>query len=195
VLPIPDAIVGDWNGSEAAPMPIEITDQVLPQFVNEAIVRWTKAATDAGSTPTRVDRVVKLMKTVTFNVADLSAGTLDLLRRQVQVKVLPRLGSKSIGMRKDRLFIDPTPNTDEEFTAVQGQVNTMQAVDARAMDRVDLLSVVEHELGHVLGLGDLGSSADDLMSANRSAGIRVKPGAQGHCQRVWGSSRGKGPQT
>jgi len=32
--------------------------------------------------------------------------------------------------------------------------------------------VVEHELGHVLGLSDLGSSTNDLMSRTLSEGVR-----------------------
>ena len=48
----------------------------------------------------------------------------------------------------------------------------MQAVDSRALDRMDLLTVVEHELGHVAGLGDLDSSLYDLMSSSLSKGIR-----------------------
>ena len=48
----------------------------------------------------------------------------------------------------------------------------MQAIDPRAVDRIDLLTVVEHELGHVAGLGDLDPSLCDLMSSSLSMGIR-----------------------
>ena len=37
---------------------------------------------------------------------------------------------------------------------------------------VNVLTVAEHELGHVLGLGDLDASVDDLMSGVLGAGIR-----------------------
>ena len=37
---------------------------------------------------------------------------------------------------------------------------------------MDLLTVVEHELGHVLGLNDLDASLNDLMSSTLSDGVR-----------------------
>jgi hypothetical protein len=42
---------------------------------------------------------------------------------------------------------------------------------------MDLLTVVEHELGHIAGLGDLDASLDDLMSASLGTGIRRKVSA------------------
>ena len=42
---------------------------------------------------------------------------------------------------------------------------------------MDLLTVVEHELGHVAGLGDLDPSLDDLMSSSLSKGIRRQASA------------------
>ena len=48
----------------------------------------------------------------------------------------------------------------------------LQAVDARAVDRMDLLTVVEHELGHAAGLRDLDPSLADLMSSSLGQGIR-----------------------
>ena len=58
-----------------------------------------------------------------------------------------------------------------EFTASSGATQ-LRAVDPRAIDRIDLLTVVEHELGHMLGLSDLASSANDLMSRTLSVGVR-----------------------
>jgi len=51
-------------------------------------------------------------------------------------------------------FVDSTPAVDEEFTGPHG-ADQLQAIDSRAVDRIDLLTVVEHELGHVVGLDDL----------------------------------------
>lgn len=41
--------------------------------------------------------------------------------------------------------------------------------------RVDLLTVLAHELGHVLGLPDLDAAADDLMAAKLEPGVRKLP--------------------
>ena len=46
------------------------------------------------------------------------------------------------------------------------------------MDRIDLLTVVEHELGHIVGLKDLDALTDDLMSGVLSIGVRRVPSHQ-----------------
>lgn len=46
-------------------------------------------------------------------------------------------------------FVDPTPQVDEEFAS-----NSLIATDASALGRVDLLTVVLHELFHRLGADD-----------------------------------------
>ena len=68
-------------------------------------------------------------------------------------------------------FVDPTPALDEEFTPSPSN-QQLRAIDPRAVDRIDLLTVVEHELGHVAGLGDLDASVDDLMSGLLGTGTR-----------------------
>ena len=45
-------------------------------------------------------------------------------------------------------------------------------MDPRALDRIDLLTVVEHELGHIAGLGDMDALADDVMNGVLGAGVR-----------------------
>jgi uncharacterized repeat protein (TIGR01451 family) len=72
-------------------------------------------------------------------------------------------------------FVDPTPASNTEFTQL-GSIGELQAVDPQAVDRIDLLTVVEHELGRVAGLDDLGSSATSLMSGSLGTGIRRIPG-------------------
>ena len=71
-------------------------------------------------------------------------------------------------------FVDPTPATDEEFTATP-IAKQLQAVDPRAVDHIDLLTVVEHELGHVAGYDDLDALANNLMSGTLGVGVRRNP--------------------
>ena len=73
-------------------------------------------------------------------------------------------------------FIDSTPAGDEEF-APSGSGSQLQAIDSQAVDHVDLLTVVENELGHAAGLGDPDSSATSLMSDMLPTGVRRLPGA------------------
>ena len=46
------------------------------------------------------------------------------------------------------------------------------------MDRIDLLGVVEHELGHIIGQKDLDVLTDDLMSGVLGVGVRRGPSYQ-----------------
>ena len=50
------------------------------------------------------------------------------------------------------------------------------ALDPKAVDRIDLLTVVEHELGHMLGLSDLDASVGSLMSGQLANGTRRAAG-------------------
>ena len=73
-------------------------------------------------------------------------------------------------------FVDPTPTMDEEFADL-GTERQMHAVAPQAVDRIDLLTVVEHELGHVAGLGDLDATLDVLMAGQLPTSVRRLPGA------------------
>jgi cyclophilin family peptidyl-prolyl cis-trans isomerase len=162
-------MAGDWNGftpplQAAGGMVTPTADttalsaSALQPLLTEAIARWAKAGLSASS--------LSVLNNVSVVIADLPGsylGTAD---------------GKTITIDADAAghgwFVDPTPTADEEFTSsADGQ--QLQAVDPRALDRIDLLSVVEHELGHVAGLGDIDALADSVMSATLDAGIRRVP--------------------
>ena len=69
-------------------------------------------------------------------------------------------------------FIDATPQTNEEFQILDGQ---LRALEEPAVDRIDLLTVLYHELGHVLGLADVDPEAGTLMGASLTPGVRREP--------------------
>ena len=63
-------------------------------------------------------------------------------------------------------------------TATSSSAGQLQAVDPRAVDRIDLLTVVEHELGHIIGLEDLNALTDDLMGDVVDIGVHRDPSHQ-----------------
>jgi hypothetical protein len=73
-------------------------------------------------------------------------------------------------------FIDPTPPVSEEF--VQTSATSFRApAESPAAGRVDLLTVLTHELGHILGSKDLdlSNSPDNLMAGILGPGQRRVP--------------------
>jgi hypothetical protein len=70
-------------------------------------------------------------------------------------------------------FIDPTPMNNGEFIAAGG--HQFKAISPQAVDHIDLLTVVEHELGHIAGLGDQTNGQPDLMDQTLGAGVRREP--------------------
>jgi hypothetical protein len=158
-------IAGDWNGSPSAlhvaggeaaarSSATSLTEAALQPLVQEAIARW--AATGISS-----QSLVSLSR-VNFVIADLSGSHLGLA------------DGNTIYVDRDAAgygwFLDATPGQDEEFSAGV-------AINPRAVDSVDLLTVVEHELGHILGHADLEATLDSLMSGVLSPGVRRGPAA------------------
>lgn len=120
-----------------------------------------------------------------FVAAGLPDAEADVLRRQVSVSV-GALEDHVLGLTTGLTiriddnaagwgwFIDPTPLQSEEFqrSAVDGVLSaTIDHADAR----VDLLTVVMHEIGHLLGLKADEAGDHDLMSEELIAGRRRLP--------------------
>jgi hypothetical protein len=134
-----------------------LTASQLDRITRAAITRLAAAGED-----------VSRLDSVSFRITNLdSQGVLGLA------------GSRSILIDDDGLghgwFIDPTPLSDEEFSP--GSATELTANSAASLGRVDLLTVVMHELGHILGHADLDSAHSDgaLMTGTISTGKRRLP--------------------
>lgn len=148
-----DYVVGDFlkprgGGDElraaaAAPAPVSGSlraDQVRP-LLAEALARWQAAGVDASA-----------LRGVDVRIADLGGLTLGKADGGIIW-----LDDNAAGWG---WFVDATPGQDSEFTTPgdQGEAG-----------RMDLLTVLEHETGHLLGLGHTESG---LMQDTLTAGTR-----------------------
>jgi hypothetical protein len=74
-------------------------------------------------------------------------------------------------------FIDPTPRDDEEFASRVAPTELRASEPGEVLGRMDLLSLVMHELGHVIGFDDLNvaSHPHELMAESLGLGVRRLP--------------------
>jgi hypothetical protein len=75
-------------------------------------------------------------------------------------------------------FMDPTPSTDSEFRTTGNAVVFKAVPSSQAAGHMDLLTVLEHELGHILGYPDVNPGtpgSDSLMTFTLGTGERRLP--------------------
>ncbi len=134
-----------------------LTGADLQPIVTDAIADWAGAGL--------ATEQLEALLAVEFIVTDLPGALLGLATTDAIYLDINAAGHS--------WFIDPTPGVNEEFQRTGGE---LRALDPQAVDRMDLLTVVSHELGHALGLEDLGSSSGSLMSGTLETGLRREPG-------------------
>jgi hypothetical protein len=145
------SIVATGETSTVAPL----TETELQPIVAAAIQRWQAAGATASQ--------VSAMEAVHFYVGSLPANELGTTVSQRSVYI--DATADGYGW-----FIDPSPQSDASFQ-LNSSDGQLHAVNPAAVDEIDLLTVVEHELGHVIGLADT-NTPDVLMSETLSAGVR-----------------------
>jgi hypothetical protein len=129
----------------SVPLAESLSISQLTPIVKEAVARWQMTGVHISS-----------LNHVEFVITDLSD---DLLGLAVGHTIWLDANAAGWGW-----FVDPTPSDDAEFVT---------AGDQGELDRMDLLSAVMHELGHVLGLEH---EEADVMRETLSTGTRTSLG-------------------
>jgi hypothetical protein len=112
-----------------AELDVLTAEEVRPLF-DEAVARWQTLLSDQAD--------VRRLQNATIQIMDLPGTTLGLATSTV---IWIDVDGAGHGW-----FVDSTPWDDSEFSP--------ETADASAAARVDLLTVLAHELGHQLGLAD-----------------------------------------
>ncbi|MEK6237974.1 MAG: hypothetical protein N2C14_24950, partial [Planctomycetales bacterium] len=152
-MPLTAAAGEDMTSDDAAPL----SDADAARLVDAAIDRLATAG--------YADAELAALRDLDVAVADLDGATLGLASGN---RILLDVDAAGHGW-----FLDDTPYFDEEFAATAD--GSLQAIDPEAADRIDLLTVAMHELGHQLGLEDLDPDLHELMAGALDLGVRKTP--------------------
>jgi hypothetical protein len=145
--PPPSPLSADRTGKGAEGNRLN-PEQVAPLFT-EAITRWQAAGLE-----------VSTFSGIEIRIADLPGATLGLASGQTIW-----LDDNAAGWG---WFVDPTPWDDAEFTTPG---------DPGEQGRMDLLTVLMHEIGHLLGQDH---ETDGLMAETLTASTRQVPAGDPH---------------
>ena len=139
-----------------------LREQDLVAIREEAVSRWTEAA---GADP----RVAHYLEQLVVTLSDLDGRALA-----TTFNATVRIDIDAAG---NGWFVDATPATDGEFARPGPAGSLLADADSEAYAKYDLLTVVMHEIGHVLGLADI-NQPGGLMNRQLSGGTRAAVAAE-----------------
>jgi hypothetical protein len=135
-----------------------LTQAQLDPIVAAAIARWSAAI--GGS-------LAGYLQGVVFVVGSISGQALAQTIGRVVV-----IDADAAGWG---WFVDATPADDREFGGAGSDGTARAPQSSAAYGRMDLLTVVMHEIGHLLGFEHGDAAAGALMQASLEAGVRKLP--------------------
>jgi len=141
----PEHLLGEEIDAQGT---VPLTEREIRPLFNEAINRWAAV--------TGMNEVAQRLRSVHVQVLDLPGTLLGIAATTVIF-----LDANGAG---HGWFLDPTPKDNSEFAS--------GVVDSPAADHVDLLTVLVHEMGHLLGLDD-DSGADPYTGSVRADTLPV----------------------
>ena len=164
-------MIGNWASaaplmaaSESATAEADVaplTADAMAPVVQTAINNWSSAV------PLTTEQI-KTLRELNICVADLPGARLG--------QAFGTTITLDINAAGHGWFVDTTPWDNVEFTPYNSTRDLTALPGSSARNRMDLLTAVMHELGHVLGLEDLDPLADSVMSSKLEQGLRRGPG-------------------
>ena len=133
--------------------PVPLAQQDLQAMTDAAVQRWlVSGLLDAGQ--------IARIEAIDFQIADLSGATLGLTTADT---IYIDVDAAGYGW-----YVDPTPSNDTEFRSTRSGA-LVAGFYSDASDRMDLLSVVMHEIGHFVGFehGESGPVAETTLEAGQ----------------------------
>jgi hypothetical protein len=161
--PIGDFLPQLAEGGAAAADAPALTAAELAPVAQEAVARWEASGLSAAQ--------VAELKAVQYQIGALGGGVLGWTALGASVVELDATAA-GYGW-----YVGASPSDDSAFTVVVAPGELRAVVGSPAFGRMDLLTVVEHELGHVLGLNDLDAAAQphDVLTVTLPTGTRRFP--------------------
>ena len=157
-LQLDAAWVNSSDDGSTTPMPgtPALTLSSLQPVLDQAVAGWTRVLTTAQQRQT--------LRSVCVLITDLPGAQLGAATSDT---IYVDSNAAGIGW-----FVDETPNRNEEFRPINGELHSL---DPEVIDQIDLLTVLHHELGHILGLDDIESPTTLLMNDSLQPGVRREP--------------------
>ena len=153
--PSPLAAAGGLAANPVSDDPLSRAD--VAAIADAAIDIWAGAGLSVND--------LQLLQATKIRIEDLSGAQLGLAQGNA---IVLDVNAAGYGW-----FIDVTPEEHSEYSIGESD-GLVAAGDSAASGRMDLLTVVLHEFGHILGLDDNGSSCA-LMNGQLDIGIRRLP--------------------
>ena len=138
-----------------------LTASALRPIVAEAMMRWSATGLTA--------QQKALLATVQVTVGNLGGSLLGVTSTAARTI---RLDDDAAGWG---WFVDRSVKFDEEFPLRRANGVKLAVPFSPAAGKMDALTVVLHEMGHVLGLADVEGTVESLMSSTLGTGVRRLP--------------------